>query len=80
MKLLPIAALGGKCIVTDEGTSAPSGEPDGYIGVAVVGGVPRIYFAVEGTMYYTDGTIVGIVPIAAGMPMGLLLALTYAAP
>ncbi|KKM83305.1 hypothetical protein LCGC14_1310750 [marine sediment metagenome] len=80
MKLFPIAAIGGTCVVTDEGTSEPSGKPDGYVGVAVIGGQARIYFAVEDMMYFTDGTVVGVVPIAAGMPMGLTLVFTYAGP
>ncbi len=72
MKLLPISST-GKIYVTDEGTSAPSGEADGYIGVTIIDGTARIYFAVGGAMYYTDGTTVGVVPIQAGMVMGCWL-------
>lgn len=67
----------GKVRVTDNGVGAPSSQDDGYVGVAMVGGTARVYFAVEGGMYYIDGTATAVP--AAGNPIGLLLALTYAA-
>ena len=70
-------ASGGQVLVSDEGTSEPSGKSDGYIGVALVGGQPRIYFAVEGALYYVEGEA-GAEP-EVGNPIGLLLTLTYAA-
>jgi hypothetical protein len=74
-----IDASAGKVLVEDKAISAPSNESDGYVGVAKIGGDGRIYFEVEGTMYYISGTEATI-PIATGMPMGLLLALTYTIP
>ena len=68
---------GGKVRVEDGATSAPSGESDGYVGVAKIGADGRIYFAVEGSMYYIDGTVVEAAEIVTGNPIGLLLALTY---
>jgi len=72
-----IDAHTGKVLVGDNDTSAPDVENDGYMGVAVIGGIARVYFAVNGSMYYINGTIVAA-PVV-GNPIGLLLVLTYAA-
>jgi len=72
-----INASAGKVLVTDNGTTAPTLESDGYIGVAMVNGEARIYFKVNDIMWYinTDGIDASPVP---GNPIGLLLTLTYA--
>lgn len=57
----------------DEDTTAPTTEDDGYLGVAIIDGTARIYFAVNGTMYYIDGTAAVAVPIATGHSMGAWL-------
>mgnify|MGYP001617287714 FL=1 len=72
-----IDASAGKLLAEDNDTSAPDVESDGYIGVAIIGGVSRVYFAVSGGMYYINGIAVST-PVA-GNPIGLLLTLTYAA-
>ena len=72
-----IDAHTGKVLVEDNDTLAPDVENDGYMGVAVIGGIARVYFAVNGSMYYINGTIVAA-PVV-GNPIGLLLVLTYAA-
>jgi len=72
-------ASAGKVLVEDSATSEPSGESDGYLGVAYVSSEGRIYFVVEGTTYYVTGTEVAGAVIVAGNPMGLLLSLTYPA-
>ena len=68
-------ASAGEVLTEDNDVAAPTGKSDGYIGVAIVGGQSRVYFAVNGTMYYIDGTA-SAVPVT-GNPIGLLLALTY---
>ena len=70
-----IDASSGKVLVEDNDASEPSGESDGYVGVAVIGGTARMYFTVSGTMYYIDGTAASV-PVT-GNSIGLLLALTY---
>jgi len=70
-----INARGGEVRVQDNATSAPQGKDDGYVGVVKVGADGRLYFAVEGAMYYIKGTA-SSVPVT-GNPIGLLLALTY---
>lgn len=70
-----INASSGKILVEDKNNSVPTGESDGYIGVAVIGGQSRVYFAVGGVMYYIDGTIAAVPE--TGNPIGLLLVLTY---
>lgn len=71
-----INASAGKVRVEDKDTSEPIGESDGYVGVAIIGGTPRIYFAVNGTMYYIDGTAAAVPGV--GEPMGICpLAITY---
>lgn len=72
-----IDASAGTVLVHDNDTAEPTGNGDGYIGVAIVDGDPRIYFTVAGNMYYVcnDGVLVGI---QTGNPIGLLLTLTYA--
>jgi len=66
-----IDASAGKVLVEDSGTTRPGGS-DGYIGVAEIGGDGRVYFVVEGKRYYISGT-----QDSTGIPMGLLLSLTY---
>lgn len=68
---------GADSLAQDEGTSEPAlgTKKDGYLGTAVVGGTPRLYFVAEGAMYYVDGTAVA--QPAVGNPYGLLLVLTY---
>ena len=66
-----IDASAGKVLVEDNDTEAPVTESDGYVGVAIVDGTPRIYFNVNGTMYYIDGTA-SAVPVT-GNPMGAWL-------
>ena len=68
----------GEVLVEDKATTAPVGKSDGYIGVAKIGADGRVYFAVEGVMYYVDGTA-ATVPVT-GNPIGLLLTLTYNIP
>jgi len=70
-----IDASAGEVLVTDNDTSEPSAKSDGYVGVAIVGGQPRIYFAVDGDMYYVEGSASAVV--MTGSPIGLLLTLTY---
>ena len=65
----------GKILVEDKDTVAPTSESDGYVGVAKIGGTARVYFAVDGIMYYIDGAAASV-PVT-GNPIGLLLALTY---
>jgi len=69
-----INASAGKVRVTDNNTTLPSGESDGYVGTAFIGGNGRLYFVVGEKMYYIDGT--EVVP-PAGSSTGLLLAITY---
>ena len=66
-------ASAGKVLVEDKATSEPSGESDGYVGVAQISSDGRIYFFVEGEKYYVTGTLTPKI----GNPIGLLLALTY---
>jgi hypothetical protein len=70
-----VNASAGKVLVTDNDTVEPTGQSDGYIGVAIVGGQPRIYFRVAGEMYYVEGSV--SMAVATGNPIGLLLTLTY---
>lgn len=72
-----INASAGKVLVEDNDTSAPDSESDGYVGVAIIGGTARVYFTVNGAMYYVNGTLVAVPGV--GNPIGLLLVLTYAA-
>jgi hypothetical protein len=67
----------GEVLVEDKSTTEPTGKSDGYVGVAEIGGTARVYFQVEGAMYYIDSTAAAAVP-ANGNPIGLLLAWTYA--
>jgi hypothetical protein len=73
-----IDASSGQVLVEDNDTVEPLTRADGYIGVAIVGGEPRIYFAVAGVLYYITGTAVEIPEATTGNPVGLLLAITYA--
>lgn len=68
-------ASAGKVLVEDNDTTEPTSGSDGYIGVAKVAGNARIYFQVDGQLYYTSGTF--DINVATGNPIGLLLALTY---
>jgi len=70
-----IDASEGEVLVEDNNTSEPGSKDDGYIGVSIVGGQPRIYFAVDGDMYYVEGAASAV--ITTGSPIGLLLVLTY---
>lgn len=72
-----VDASAGEVLVEDNDTDEPTEKDDGYIGVAIIDGDARVYFAVDGTMYYIDGTIVAAEEIVTGNPIGLLLALTY---
>jgi len=72
-----IDASAGKVLVEDNATVAPTDELDGYIGVAIVAGEPRIYFHVEGNMYFINTDGIAMAPVA-GNPIGLALILTYA--
>jgi hypothetical protein len=73
-----IDASAGEILVEDNDVDAPTGKSDGYVGVAIIGGIARMYFTVNGTMYYVDGTAAAV-PVT-GNPIGLLLALTYNIP
>lgn len=70
-----IDASAGKVLVEDNDTIAPTSESDGYIGVAKVGANARIYFAVDGNIYYTSGSF--DVAVQTGNPIGLGLLFTY---
>ena len=70
-----IDASAGEVLVEDNDTVEPTNKSDGYIGVAKPGGQPRLYFTVDGIMYYVEGSA-GVVPVT-GNPIGLLLCLTY---
>ena len=70
-----IDASAGEILVEDNDTSEPSGKSDGYIGVAVIGGQPRMYFVVNGELNYVEGSA-AVIP-ETGNPLGLLLVLTY---
>jgi hypothetical protein len=62
----------------DEGTTAPTaaeGDGDGYLGVAIIDGTARIYFTVNDTMYYIDGTAAAVP--STGNPMPWLFYFTY---
>ena len=72
-----VDASAGKVLVEDNDIVAPTIESDGYIGVALVGGEPRIYFRVGGIMYFVNNDGIDATPIP-GNPIGLALALTYA--
>ena len=72
-----VDASAGGVLTEDNATEAPTDKDDGYIGLAKIGADGRIYFTVEGEMYYVDGTIVSAAEIVTGNPIGLLLALTY---
>jgi len=65
----------GEVLVSDNDTDEPKDKDDGYIGVAIIGGQPRIYFTVDGDMYYVEGSASAV--IGTGSPIGLLLCLTY---
>jgi hypothetical protein len=67
-----VDASSGKILTADGGTSQPTVESDGYVGVAEVSSDGRLYFFVEGVRYYVSGT-----KDLTGIPMGLLLSLTY---
>lgn len=71
-----IDASAGEVLTEDNATVEPAGKSDGYIGVAVVGGRARIYFAVEGNVHYCDAEIPAVSP-TTGNPIGLLLLFTY---
>jgi hypothetical protein len=71
-----IDASAGEVLVEDKDTDVPTGKSDGYIGVAKIGGQSKLFFAVDGIMYYVDGTPANVP--ANGNPIGLLLTLTYA--
>ena len=70
-----IDASSGEVLIEDNATVEPTDKSDGYIGVAIIGGQPRLYWAVEGEMYYVEGS--ASVAIETGSPIGLLLVLTY---
>lgn len=70
-----INASAGKVRITDNDTTEPTSQSDGYIGVAIIGGQPRLYWAVAGDMYYVEGS--ASATITTGSPIGLLLSLTY---
>jgi photosystem II stability/assembly factor-like uncharacterized protein len=78
-KVLALAGMldasAGKVLVTDNDSVAPTSEPDGYIGVAKIGANARIYFAVDGSMFYTSGSF--DVAVQTGNPIGLGLLFTY---
>lgn len=71
-----IDASSGKILTEDNDTTAPTSESDGYVGVAKIAGNARIYFQVDGQLYYTSGSF--DVAVQTGNPIGLLLCLTYA--
>lgn len=70
-----IDASAGEILTEDNDTSEPDDRDDGYMGVAIIGGQPRIYFAVGDKMYYVDGSAAAAPE--TGNPIGLLLCLTY---
>jgi hypothetical protein len=72
-----VDASGGKVRVRDDAAVKPSAESDGYISVYEDGATRRIYTFVGGSRYYV--TLTADVDVAVGNPIGLLLALTYAA-
>lgn len=51
-----IDASTGEVLVEDNDIVEPSDKNDGYIGVAIIDGQPRLYFTVNGDMYYVNGT------------------------
>lgn len=71
-----IDASAGEVLVEDNATAEPTGKSDGYVGVAKIGGQGRIYFEVEGTMYYCTADAAAVSP-TTGNPIGLLLLFTY---
>lgn len=71
-----INASSGEVLIEDNATVEPTNKDDGYIGVAIVGGQPRIYFTVDSDMYYVEGS--ASAAVESGNPIGLLLVLTYA--
>jgi hypothetical protein len=70
-----IDASSGEVLIEDNATVEPTDKSDGYIGVAIIGGQPRLYWTVEGEMYYVEGS--ASAAIETGSPIGLLLVLTY---
>jgi hypothetical protein len=69
-----VDASSGKILTTDGGTSAPSSESDGYIGVTEISDDGRVYFFSEGRRYYLRG-----VRSLQGTPIGLGLLFTHPA-
>ena len=70
-----IDASAGEVLVEDNDIVEPVNKSDGYLGVAIIGGQPRLYWTVNGVMYYVEGS--ASAAIATGNPIGLLLCLTY---
>lgn len=71
-----IDASSGEVLVEDNATSAPENKTDGYVGVAKIGAQGRIYFEVEGVMYYVSADAAVVSP-TTGNPIGLGLLFTY---
>ncbi|MHA2063290.1 MAG: hypothetical protein ACXABY_02795 [Candidatus Thorarchaeota archaeon] len=67
-------ASSGEVLVEDNATNAPLGKSDGYVGVVKVDSDGRLYFMVEGTMYYVTGSPAP----SPGNPMPWLFWFTYA--
>jgi len=72
-----IDASAGEVLTEDNDAVEPEDKDDGYIGVAIIDGTARVYFAVDGTMYYIDGTIAAAAEIVTGNPMPWLFWFTY---
>lgn len=66
-----IDASAGTIRVHDNATLEPTLTEDGEVVLAVVAGVPRIYFRSDGTTYYTTGDF-NVIP-QTGNPQGLWL-------
>jgi hypothetical protein len=66
-----IDAHTGKVRIHDNTTLEPTLDENGEIVLAVVAGVPRIYFRSDGTTYYTSGEF-NVIP-QTGNPQGLWL-------
>lgn len=71
----------GKIRVRDDDTTKPTSQNDGYLSVYKDGSTARIYAYVNGERHYVNLTFESEVvidgPPETGVPMGLLLALTY---
>ena len=73
---MPIRVTFGKEI-SDADTSVPTLTEDATEAVTTISSTGRLYWRVGGVSYYVDGVSPVAAPMIGGMPMGLLMGLTY---